>query len=308
MSDARVPRRGARDEFGPNFLTDLFRDPLDPGYADAAARKRQNPPPGWRMATRRFAALVVLFVVGVLLAVAYLQTVAEEPSRSKVRSDLAAKIKEREARTSQLQQRAEGLRDEVARQRAALTGNQSSLREQTAAAGLGRVQGDGVVVRISDAPDNPDVGGPGEPNLGRVFDSDLQGVANALWSGGAEAIAINGQRLTATSTIRRAGGAILVDFQPVLGPYEVSAIGPDELADRFRDSDMARLLRRVADDHGMRFEVRGVDDLTLPAASEPQLLYATPVPTAGTKADATPSTTPRSTVTGASPTPSEGGR
>mgnify|MGYP006206322601 CR=1 FL=1 len=57
----------------------------------------------------------------------------------------------------------------------------------------------------------------------------LQDIANALWSAGAEAVAINGQRLTATSTIRAAGGAILVGFRPVTGPYEVSAIGPAEM-------------------------------------------------------------------------------
>jgi uncharacterized protein YlxW (UPF0749 family) len=304
------PRSDGEQPFGPNFLIDLFRDPLDPGYADAAARKRQYPPSGWRVATRRAASLVTLLLVGVLLAVAYLQTVAEEPSRSKVRSDLATKIKERQTRTSQLQQRAEGLRDEVARQRAALSGGEASrLREQAAASGLGRVQGDGVVVRLSDAPDNPDdVRGAEELDLGRVRDRDLQGVANALWSGGAEGIAINGQRLTATSTIRAAGSAILVDFQPVLGPYEVSAIGPEELAGRFRDSDMARLLRRVADEHGMGFEVRSADDLVLPAASEPRLRYATPVPTADPTSDVTPSTTKRSPVTGTSPTASEGGR
>jgi uncharacterized protein YlxW (UPF0749 family) len=305
------PRRPDHDQmFGPNFLTELFRHPLDPGYADAAARKRQNPPAGWRAATRRGAALITLFLVGILLSVAYLQTVADEPSRSKVRADLAATIREREAHTSELQQRAEALRDEVARQRAALTGGEASrVREQAAAAGLGRVQGDGVIVRISDAPDEPDaVGESGEPNLGRVLDTDLQGVANALWSEGAEGIAINGQRLTSTSTIRAAGGAILVDFQPVLGPYEVSAIGPDELADRFADSDMARLLRRLADEHGMGFAVRSAKDLLLPAASEPRLRYATPVPSVKFTPDVTPSTPARSPVTGASPTPSEGGR
>jgi uncharacterized protein YlxW (UPF0749 family) len=303
------PRRGDQS-FDPNFLIDLFRDPLDPAYVDAADRKRQHPPSGWRATAGRAASLVTLLLVGVLLAVAYLQTVADEPSRSKVRSGLVAKIKEREERTSQLQQRAEGLRDEVARQRAALSGGEAArLREQAAATGLGRVQGDGVVVRITDAPDNPDaVDRSGEPDLGRVYDTDLQGVANALWSGGAEGIAINGQRLTATSTIRAAGRAILVDFQPVLGPYEVSAIGPDELAGRFQDSDIARLLRRLADEHGMGFEVRSADDLVLPAASEPRLRYATPVPTSDPTSGVTPSTTSRSPVTGASPTASEGGR
>lgn len=306
-----APRQhDAEQSFGPNFLTELFRHPLDPGYADAAARRRTRPAPaGWRATSSRTALVVTLLLVGVLLAVAYLQTVAEEPSRSKVRADLVAKIRVREARTGQLQQRAEVLRDEVARQRAALTGAEASRqREQAAAAGLGRVRGDGVVVRVSDAPDNPDaVTGEDGTNLGRVLDSDLQGVANALWSAGAEGIAINGQRLTAMSTIRAAGGAILVDFQPVLGPYEVSAIGPGEMTGRFQDSDTARLLRRLAAEHGMGFQVRSAEDLVLPAASEPRLRYANPVPTA-TTAGAQPSTTSGSPVTGASPTASGGGR
>ena len=89
----------------------------------------------------------------------------------------------------------------------------------------------------------------------RVIYSDLQKVANDLWAAGAEAIAINGQRLTATSTIRSAGAAILVDFRPVTSPYEVSAIGPGSLREQFDDSRTAYLMRRVARDD--RVVVRG---------------------------------------------------
>ena len=62
-----------------------------------------------------------------------------------------------------------------------------------------------------------------------MLDIDLQEVAQRALDAGAEAIAINGQRLTSTSTIRTAGGAILVDFRPVTGPYEVAAIGPRQI-------------------------------------------------------------------------------
>ncbi|GAB3935599.1 hypothetical protein GCM10027614_10590 [Micromonospora vulcania] len=101
-------------------------------------------------------------------------------------------------------------------------------------------------------------------------------MANALWSAGAEAVSINGQRLTATSTIRSAGEAILVDFRPVTGPYEVSAIGPGALQRRFEDSRNAALMREVAQKTGLSFGVREAEDLTLPAAPEPQLRYAKP--------------------------------
>ncbi|GAB2944827.1 DUF881 domain-containing protein [Micromonospora polyrhachis] len=288
--------------YAPDFLTELFRNPLDPGYHDAAEHRRsQGPIRGWRRGTIRAVSLVTLVALGFLLAVAYRQTLAEEPSRRQARAGLVAQIKQREVETDALARRAEGLRAEVARQRdAALTGSDAArLRDLEAITGLGRVRGDGVVVRVADASSKADaVTGAGGTNLGRVLDSDLQNIANALWSAGAEAIAINGQRLTATSTIRAAGSAILVDFRPVSGPYEVSAIGPDEMERRFRDSAAARLLRSVAASHGMSFGVRKADDLTLPSASEAHLRYAQPSPKA----------TPTPSGSGASPNPSGGGR
>src|SRR5690606_12738671 len=60
---------------------------------------------------------------------------------------------------------------------------------------------------------------------GFVQDLDLQVVATALWSAGAEAVAINGHRLTTLSAIRSAGRAILVDLAPLARPYTIEAVG-----------------------------------------------------------------------------------
>ncbi|MFY1692225.1 DUF881 domain-containing protein [Plantactinospora sp. WMMB782] len=295
-----------RRTYAADFLTELFQNPLDPGYADAAERRRRGGPvTGWRRSTPRAVTLVTLVVLGLLLAVAYRQTVAAEPSRSKARAGLVTQIKQREAENAELTGRADRLRAEVLRQRdAALSGSAAArLRNLEAATGLGRVRGDGLVVRVADAPEKSDgVTAAGGTNLGRVLDRDLQDIANALWSGGAEAVSINGQRLTATSTIRAAGGAILVDFKPVVGPYEVSAIGPGQLERRFRDSAAARLLDSVSEEYGMSFEFRRVDDLTLPAATEPRLRYATPSP------EPTPVPSGSSAGGGGSPSPLGGGR
>ncbi|WP_203706245.1 DUF881 domain-containing protein [Asanoa iriomotensis] len=282
----------------PDFLSELFSNPLDPGYADAAARRaKEGPPTGWRQGARRTTAVLVAGLIGVLFAVAYRQTVEDEPRRSQARADLVSQIKQRQETTDSLRAQADRLRDEVARERdAALGADQAAQRRDTeAATGLRRVSGDGLVVRLADSPD-VDEGGDAN-DLGRIFDRDLQLVTNALWASGAEAIAINDQRLTATSTIRKAGGAILVDFRPVTSPYEIRAIGDSDLEDKFRDTTAAALMRKVADAEHIGFDTRRADDLNLPAATEPQLNYATrPTP-----ASATP------TPSGTSSKPSGGG-
>lgn len=302
MSEVDRGGTGPNRGYAPDFLTELFRSPLDPGYADAAARRaRLGPQRGVRRLMSRALLALSMAAVGFLLVLAYQKTVAEEPSRSQARAGLVTQVTQRQAETDELQVRAEALRDEVARQRdAALEGSQAAdLRDLEAATGLARVSGDGVVVRLSDAPDavDPVTGTSTVNELGRVLDRDLQDVANALWSVGAEAVAINGQRLTATSTIRAAGSAILVDFRPVTGPYEVSAIGPRQLATDFTASQAAALLRLVSTQHGLSFEVRSVDDLLLPAAGDPQLRYARP-PVASSDPSASGGSVPSVTASG----------
>jgi uncharacterized protein YlxW (UPF0749 family) len=262
----------------PDFLTELFSNPLDPGYADAAARKAQRPYSGRRRSTARTVLIVVALLIGLLFAVAYRQTVADEPRRSQARAELVAQIRQRQAAADDLRSRADVLRDDVARLRDATLdrGDAERLRELEAETGFRRVTGDGAVVTVGDAPNVSEDGltPSGKPDLGKIFDRDLQSITNALWASGAEAIAVNGQRLSSTSPIRKAGGAILVDFRPVASPYEISAIGPGDMRDRFEDTGAARLMDRLVDVEGIRFDVNDRDDLTLPAANEPSLDYA----------------------------------
>ncbi|MGC4814301.1 DUF881 domain-containing protein [Micromonospora sp. DT228] len=300
--------------YAPDFLTELFRNPLDPGYADAAAARRRSASTGsargWRAWPARSVSLVVVVLLGFLFAVAYRQTMADEPGRAQARSGLVAQIKEREGQTDRLSIRADQLREEVSRQRdAALSGSAAArLRDLEASTGLGRVRGDGVVVRLADGPENADAVTGAGAGPSRVLYSDLQGVANALWSAGAEAVAINGQRLTSTSTIRTAGDAILVDFRPVMGPYEVSAVGPGSLRRKFENSRNADVMREVAQKTGLSFGVREADDLTLPAAPEPQLRYAKPSVSPSPSASGVRSGSPGSSGPTTTVSPSGGGR
>jgi uncharacterized protein YlxW (UPF0749 family) len=271
-----------------DFLTELFRTPLDPGYAQAARKRAQGgPPPSLvRRGTARGSRVAALVIIGFLLAVAYHSAVTAQPEASRARAGLVADVRARRASTDDLQKRADKLRDQVSRERdAALSdsgdsGESARLRNLEAATGLGRVRGAGVVVRLVDAPPpvDPVTGKRSTTNPGRVLDRDLQDISNELWRLGAEAIAINGERLTATTTIRAAGDAILVDFRPVTAPYEISAIGPDDLRDTFGKSVTARRFRGYVDAYRMQFSVRQRDSITLPAAGEPQLRYAQPPP------------------------------
>ncbi|MFF5296622.1 DUF881 domain-containing protein [Paractinoplanes globisporus] len=284
--------------FAPDFLTELFRNPLDPGYADAAARKAvEGGPTGARRWASSGISLVTLVALGFLFVVAYQQTVADEPARTKARAALIEQVQSRRDQTDQLQSQADKLGDEVSQLRERELGGATvaRLRDLEAATGLAPVKGDGAKIKVADGP-TPINAVTGERNtVAQVKDTDLQLATNALWSLGAEAITINGQRLTATSTIRQAGEAVLVDFQPVTSPYEVIAIGPDDLAKDFRDGYAGRFFKELAAKYGMSFEASDAHDVTLPAATELKLRVAEP------------SLAP-STSASVSSSPSEGGR
>lgn len=272
-----------------DFLTALFRDPLDPAYAQAAEDKRNNPPlPRRHLAGRKAISLVVLVAIGFLFAVAYRQVVMDTPKRDKVRAELIAQIGEQKERTTKLAADAEALQAEVTRLRdlSLLDPAQAQeLRDLEAATGMTKVSGDGLVVRLADGPDGA------TSEKARILDYDLQQMVNTLWFYGAEAISINGRRLTALSTIRRGAGIYVGDF-PVASPYEISAIGPPDLYDNFDKSQTARVYRDLAQrpEHRFGLRVTKQDDLVLPAAVLPEIRYAkvpgaspSPTPSGGGK-------------------------
>jgi uncharacterized protein YlxW (UPF0749 family) len=285
--------------FAPDFLTEMFRNPLDAGYAQAAARRaRQGPGTPRGRAAGRAGRALALVLTGFLLAVAYQQTVAAQPDSSRARAGLVADVRNRQAEADALQRSADALRDQVNRERDAALADTGAdtrrVRDLEARAGLGKVHGDGVLVELTDAPQpvDPVTGQSTGKNDGQVLDRDLQDVSNELWRDGAEAIAINGERLTATTTIRIAGSTILVDFKPIVSPYQVLAIGPRDLDRRFSESDTGARFHRYATEFGMGVSVRSRSDLTLPAAPDPQLRFARPVPSVAPAASTSPSATP----------------
>jgi len=144
-------------------------------------------------------------------------------------------------------------------------------------AGARRVVGPGLVVTLSDSAAAGTSTGANRQSRGVVLDRDLQQVVNALWASGAEAIAVGGVRLNSAATIRQAGGAILVNNQPIAQPYAVSAIGkPNELQTGFVVSDAYTGLTAVAKAYGVGFAVAANAEIELPAAVPAEPRFAVP--------------------------------
>jgi len=291
MTSARPPERtetGSDDErprvYAPDFLTELFRNPLDAGYTDAAEQRAATGGAGRYRRTGFVLRTIALVLAGLLLAVAYQQTVRAKPESTDVRNNLASDVVAGQKEAAELQRSADQLRTQVTRLRDSglVASDAAALRNLEATVGVQAVTGNGAVITLADGPvpTDPVTGRPDtnpDDFLGRVLDTDLQIVANELWRDGAEAISINGQRLTATSAIRIAGSAIQVDFVPLSQPYVITAIGPANLADRFSATATADEYRRLHDTYGMRVSIDKRSKLNVPAAPDSALQYAKPL-------------------------------
>ena len=112
-----------------------------------------------------------------------------------------------------------------------------------ALAGLTPVSGPGVEVTLSDS---TRALAPAEnPSEALVQDSDLLLLEMMLWYGGARAVAVNGVRITAETTIISSGPTVVVDGHRMVAPFHVSAVGVGAVAPR-RVPDARRVPRPIA--------------------------------------------------------------
>ena len=102
--------------------------------------------------------------------------------------------------------------------------------------------------------------------------------STALWEAGAEAVAVNGERLTNLSTIRLAGGAITVNARSLRRPYVVTAIGnPNTLPARFAETSSGQAWLDLQREVGLQLKITPAASLTLPGA-EVSLRFANQEP------------------------------
>jgi len=274
-------RRPRRPDESMTLLTEVMDHPLDPGYEEAARSRELGTRTGPTVPTR-VVALVLAVALGLVTAIAVKSLRAPSPSVVEARTVLQEQIVERQDRADALSRSIARTNAEVdALQSQALAAQSPSLlatvQDDTVASGAAAVSGPGITVTVADASDAVAPDGTVDPDR-RVQDSDLQNVVNALWAGGAEAIAINGQRLTSTTAIRSAGSAILVDFVGLASPYHVEAIGdPDALRSSFAASSASDQLKVLGESYGLESSVATDKHLDLEGGGPSTLQHAKPL-------------------------------
>ena len=241
-----------------DLLNQIIRQPVDPDYVLATAR-------GDEPAKRRLTLGVLAMIIGALFAVAALQTTRSAPVLQSERTELINRVQTAEREQDQLQGRVTSLSAEIATLRAAALGDDDAARvlemridALDPVVGNVPVSGPGVLIVVDDSPSAT------ADARDRVLDIDLQVLANGLWQGGAEAISINGHRLSNLTAIRSAGDAITVDYRSLTRPYRVEAIGdPRTLQARFVESSAGAWWNDLAQNRRMRYEISDVKQLDL---------------------------------------------
>ncbi len=297
------------------LLTEMMQHPLDPGYAAAADSRRKS---GLPSATgRRSPMLVVMaLLIGALLATSALSLRAPETSAIKVKAYLVSRIEAMRAHVEAQTRLITTVRSEIDTAQAAALSQQSQtglaaeLARLEIAAGTVPVTGPGLVLTLDDAdrqadPKNPNVN-PGtstEIDQGKVQARDLQIIVNGLWQAGAEAISVNGHRLTSRAAIRFAGAAILVDYRPLTRPYVITAIGgPGSLSVEFADTDGGSYLQALRLNYKIRGDITEHDSVVVPGEPALSLEQAQPVKSAVTKQAPLPTTSKTARTTAPQPT------
>ena len=219
---------------------------------------------------RRSRLLLVLgcVLLGFLAAVVLRSRPADPSARLSREYRLADLIERQQGSTTTLRREVESLRRQVDELRAQRAGGEAvsaererSLGDLGLAAGLVRMRGPGVRVTLDDSV--LDRAPSGNVNDLVIHSQDVQAVVNALWRSGAEAVAINGQRLVSTSAVLCVGNTLLLNGTVHSPPYTVAAVGASR--DRFEDDPLVRRLHDDAESYGLRFTVTRHDQLEVPA-------------------------------------------
>lgn len=277
------------DRVNTPLLTLITQQSLDEDYqvvAERRAAENGGTPPRRRPA--RTAGIVVA-AFGLLVTVAAVQTNANEGVQSASRESLIQQIDASKNDLAHLQRRIVRLREHNLALQTRLdtvTGEQQDAAAKDerlgTVSGFGPVSGPGVRVTVDDPPTGD-----------LVRDRDLRPLVNGLWTAGAEAIAVNGQRLTSRSSIQNSGGTIQANSRPLSPPYVVQAIGdPLTLEADLMETTGGLLFRNIATSRGYPWDMDTVDDLQLPAAP-PRLLRLCAIQGCGEKTTNVPKEAPQ---------------
>lgn len=229
---------------------------MQPPESDDPGRQRRRflpdqprrPKGAWRIGTP-----VVVLLCGGLFVVSAANSDGTDlrPGRY---TDLASLVKDESDQYDALKQQVSVLDAQVQALSAGMSDRDVNRLHQKVAslkdpAGLEPRSGPGLTITLSDAPEDVINSTTGNVNLLLVHQQDIQAVVNALWSGGATAVTVEGQRIVSTTGIKCEGNAVQLQGVPYPQPYTIQAVGDQgALLTAIENDDYLRAYREQAAD------------------------------------------------------------
>jgi len=188
------------------------------------------------------------------------------------RTDLAALIRSENAKHDERARRLAALSAQIEAQtaaEAAVNSDVADLRARSAqlagGAGLSPVRGPGLVVTLNDAPTGGTRPAGALPDDLVVHQQDVQGVVNAMWAGGAEAMMLMDQRVISTSAVRCVGNTLILQGRVYSPPFTIAAIGdPAQLRSAMQASPTIPIYLQYVQRYGLGWRVDEPAELSMP--------------------------------------------
>lgn len=250
------------------LLTLIVARSMDEDYAHVAQQRAAAGDVRPQVVRPHWTSVAAIAVLGVMAAVVAAQTDRQADVNELSRAALVEQIDSRSADLRELQ----GQVAELTGSNAAAASNstkvlgqlddlEARVRRAELNAGYLPVHGPGVRITVDNRPAS-DVDS-------EIRDEDLAVLVDGLWEAGAEAIAINDQRLNVLGGIRNTNRAIHVNGRPVNAPYVVSVIGDNNtLQARLVQTYQGQQWFGLVNGLGLVYKADNVDDIRLPAAPE----------------------------------------
>lgn len=144
------------------------------------------------------------------------------------------------------------------------TSNLENLNLLKKEIGLTELKGEGFKIELDDSPfiDRENI----EPDeAGIVFAADIRDIVNLLRAHNVEGIAINDQRVIATSSITSVGNTVLVNNSNLTPPFTITAIGDyGSFVMRFSETGTLADLQKRVKENGIQFRIDPQNHVILP--------------------------------------------
>jgi len=263
MSDDNDPDDVRADDASVDIDEDRSQATTDPSIQDVRSDSRHP-----RLA--RSATVIVMALAGLMMTTAAINSRGHDlrPERD---TDMATLVRSQASHNAALQKEAAGLRAQVedlskANQTPGVTSSViSSASALAPSVGLEAVSGKALRVTLDDAPlsENPD---GVDANMLVVHQQDIQMVVNTLWSGGAEAMTIQGQRVISTTAVKCVGNTVVLHGVAYAPPYVIEAIGDLNAMQKALDtSEAVRIYKEYVSAYQLGWSVERAGQVTMPA-------------------------------------------